>query len=177
MSTDAELVLKAAQNAMARMAPAYDATGTSERHDDLYSDAIFGAVKGLITFDNSIAKKMSLEAWLFSKARWAIIDGARRRTLVPRDGYHAGERSDIGHFALEQEVTDPYIAVEDLDLIRWLLRQLEGRHLYVILAYFFAEQKEYAIAKDLGVHPSRVCQIKRDALKMMRNRALEAMED
>lgn len=146
-----------------------------EQHLD---DAVLGVCEAVRRFDSE--RGVPLKAYLAIKARYAILEGVRQRSPLKRSDYYNSREFpaarppvslDELHPDALQSVDPRYAAVENQELLSRLLASLSPREHEVIVRYFFRHERLRDIASDFGTTESRICQIKRTALKVMRDTA------
>lgn len=165
--------------------------------DDILSDAMEGVRKALATFD-PVYGTVFLD-WALAQARWQVISGMRDRAPLTRGEVARGlttadlppARQDPFRLDLVLDDTDGLRAgdvmlaadpgpdqYEELDtrlLLGELLAALPDRDAFVLRQYDLLGRTLRDIGVELEVSESRVCQIRRDALRRLRPIAIRAM--
>lgn len=142
--------------------------------DDLVSTAMVGACKAVDRFDP--AKNDSLSGYAYQIMHGEVLDYFRREDVLSR-----GQRKKVkaglaepvevhsllGHMDLIDKHAE--VSTASIDVLKLLEAvQLSDRERIAVDMLFFQEDVPHtAIAVKLGVHPSRVSQIKRIILKKL----------
>lgn len=148
--------------------------------EDVLSDAAYGAAKALKHYDP--AKGATWANWLHARVHCEILDGVRsrspltrgqvRRGLVPQD-----RPEQLGAAPLIQglaaRIPDPrasaeFAHVDDCDHVERLLAALPERLAFVVREVDLHGHPLATVGRALGVTDSRVCQLRREALKLLR---------
>lgn len=146
---------------------------------DILSDAALGAAQAWASYDP--ARGTTLSTWLYWRVHGEILEGIRSRSPLTRSQTQAGLRPEdrpaqqhpVALSGLDDRIPaqrgpSDYDRVDDRDQLARLLNVLTPREAHVIRQVDLLGRTELAVSRDLGVTESRICQIRRQALRRMR---------
>jgi RNA polymerase sigma factor (sigma-70 family) len=150
---------------------------------DLLSDAQLGAVRAQLTYDPE--KGHSVLGYTFAMARYAVLDGIRDRSPVPRTAYQKGVRlEDLpahrqpptelvdeegrDRLVVDSNATGAFQVVEDRLALLSLLQTLSEKEQMILVLHYFEDMAWQDIADLYGVTPSRISQIAHKAYDKLR---------
>lgn len=159
---------------------------------DIYSFGVLGLMDAIDKFRPELGNRF--ETYGSRRIRGAMSDGIRSLNWLPRRASQAASRviekvipvdfqtarTAVGA-RLEDCLTDPYAAgvTDGLDLeadhaeVIEALGALPDRERFVIHEHYYRGRRLAEIGQDMGVTESRVCQLHRRALSMLRDNLLE----
>jgi RNA polymerase sigma factor (sigma-70 family) len=137
--------------------------------NDLVQDGMVGLLEAAARYDET--RGATLRTFASKRVHGAILDGCRLNDPLSRK-----ERRKRG-----SGVADPQLSPAEADRtpaetvdaieaawIRKRLSEMEPRDRFVLTAKYYEDTEDAAIARALGVHPSRVSQIHVRALRRLR---------
>lgn len=139
--------------------------------DDLIQAGSIGLMEAVTRFNPE--KGVQLDTFCAHRIRGAMLDLIRQRV---------GRRGKISRVAVPKDeffyerLPSPDLTPEQLSAARsalarlgWAIGRLPKRQALIIRLLFFQEMRADAIAPLLGVHESRIAQLKREALLRLRD--------
>jgi RNA polymerase sigma factor (sigma-70 family) len=144
-------------------------------YDDAVQDGWLGAMEAVRSWDCD--REVPLRSFAFHRIRGSIIDGYRSRTPLSRsadrpqlcslDAMYEGEGMDVPCY-------DDTTALENEELVRWLLSHLNTRQRRIVIWYFWDGWTLLRISRELGLTEGRVSQILTKVKAQCRARCLAA---
>lgn len=157
--------------------------------DDLLSDAYLGIAQALPRFEADMG--VPIENYVWQRAYGSVLDGTRRESHIPRSAYARGERIadvfgtvrapmslsvfDDGEDDEAWEMDPGMKGVEDENEIEILLAVLDQRDRFVVTEILLKDRMAKDVAAEMGVTEGRVSQLRKRALKAMRDAAEPVM--
>lgn len=144
---------------------AMDWTARSSRTAGRNLDAVHDQLSGALGRNPSVEELAAATGMTVDRIRTVQHDTHRAHTLS-LDGF-AGEDGIVVRDSPESEPESLLVRREELAYLRDAIAELPDRLRYVISQHFFEQRAMQDIAADLGVTPSRVSQLCRDALRLL----------
>ena len=130
-----------------------------DKTDDLVSEVFTRVFEKLDSYDPS---KAALSTWIFTIARNAIIDEARRKRPC------ASLDEQVGEIPADQDVALEYIKSEERRALRQQLSKLSAQEREIISMKFFEEKTNRCIAGELNMNESTVSSTVYNSMRKLR---------
>lgn len=151
--------------------------------DDVLADALLGACQARTRYNPTLG--MDYGAYLYRRARGAILDGIRTRGPLPRSQAHQGTRPPLSLDALVADgldlhqlipaPRDPRLdEIDDTDQVQRLLERLPANLAEILIAVDLHGETLSSYGRRHGYTQSRASQIRAQALRTARRLALAA---